>query len=202
MNAVISVAHGGVGLQHVTKTVFENTYVPLPPLAEQRRIVAATESALAVIEEIERGKADLQSAAAAVKSKILSLAIRGKLVPQDENDEPAGVLLERVRAEKERLAKAGKTKRGKGENAAPVSAHNSYYDNLPAGWAWARLGELGTTHIGLTYNPEKEVVPIVQTDFSGFLACLFPYQAAFKKPALYRESGVFPPREAWGRIWL
>jgi type I restriction enzyme S subunit len=71
--------------------------LPIPPLAEQHRIVAAVESTFAVIGEIERSREDLQTTVAAAKSKILSLAIRGKLVPQDPTDEPASVLLERIR---------------------------------------------------------------------------------------------------------
>jgi type I restriction enzyme S subunit len=115
---------------------------PIPPLAEQQRIVAVVESAFTTIDEIEQNKSDLQSAVAAAKSKILSLAIRGKLVPQDPNDEPASVLLERIQAERETLIKAGKIKRSKGEIAAPVSVDNSYYENLPAGWIRAPIESL------------------------------------------------------------
>jgi type I restriction enzyme S subunit len=94
---------------------------PLPPLNEQKRISSAIESAFAAIDEIERSKGGLRSAVAAAKSKILSLAVAGKLVPQDPADEPASVLLERIRAERESLVKAGKIKRPKGENAPPTT---------------------------------------------------------------------------------
>ena len=114
----------------------------LPPLAEQHRIVTAIKSAFSVIDEIERNKSDLQIAVTAAKSKILSLAIRGKLVPQDLNDESASVLLERVRADREKLVKAGKIKRTKGESAIVRGDDNSYYGKLPQGWALARLGEV------------------------------------------------------------
>jgi type I restriction enzyme S subunit len=123
-------------------TILSEFELPLPPLAEQHRIVAAVESTFAVIDEIERDKTDLAATVAAAKSKILSLAIRGKLVPQDPADEPASVLLERIRAERETLVKAGKIKRDKGKNAAAGSVDNSYYENLPTGWAVARLGEI------------------------------------------------------------
>jgi type I restriction enzyme S subunit len=124
--------------------------VPLPPLAEQRRIVAAIESAFAVIDEIEQNKTDLAAAIKQAKSKILSLAIRGKLVPQDPADEPTSVLLKRIRAEKETLVKAGKIKRGKGDVTAAISRDNSYYLNiksctpfdLPNSWAWVAFGSI------------------------------------------------------------
>ena len=66
-----------------------------------------------------------------LRQKILDLAIRGKLVPQDPNDEPASVLLERVRAEKERLIKEGKIKRGKGDSAVSTTTDNESYQHLP-----------------------------------------------------------------------
>jgi hypothetical protein len=91
----------GTTVESINFDDFKEIVIPLPPLAEQQRIVAVIESAFAVIDEIKRSKTDLQSAVAVAKSKILSLAIRGKLVPQDPNDEPASALLERVRAEKD-----------------------------------------------------------------------------------------------------
>ena len=108
--------------------------LPVPPLIEQSRITCIVESAFAVTGEIERGKTDLHATVAAVKSKILSLAIRGKLVPQDPNDEPASVLLERIRAEREELVQAGKIKRDKGESIISRSDDSSYYENMPNGW--------------------------------------------------------------------
>jgi type I restriction enzyme S subunit len=107
---------------------------PLPPLAEQKRIVAVIEPTFDVIDEIEKNKADLLSAITAAKSKILSLAIRGKLVPQDPNDEPASVLLERIRKEREKLIKQGKIKRGKAEKAVIRCGDNCYYTWLPESW--------------------------------------------------------------------
>jgi len=66
-----------------------------------------------------------------LRQKILDLAIRGKLVPQDPNDEPASVILERIRSEKERLIKEGKIKRSKKDGAAAGSADKSHYEELP-----------------------------------------------------------------------
>jgi type I restriction enzyme S subunit len=107
---------------------------PIPPLAEQNRIVFAIASAFAVIDEIERNKADLLSAVTVAKSKILSLAIHGKLVPQNSADEPASVLLERIRKEHEKLVKQGKIKRNKAENAIVRGGDNCYYTWLPESW--------------------------------------------------------------------
>ena len=76
----------------------------------------------------------------ALRQKILDLAIHGKLVPQDPNDEPASVLLERIRAEKERLIKEGKIKKGK--KSAKTSDKPHYPFELPKGWEWTTLGEV------------------------------------------------------------
>ena len=126
----------------IRKNEMDNFLIPIPPLAEQHRIVTAIESAFAVIDEIEQNKADLQSAVTAAKSKILSLAISGKLVPQDPNDEPANVLLERIKSEREKLTKSDKIKRGKADSATVKDCDTLHYGKLPQGWAWSTLGEL------------------------------------------------------------
>ena len=85
-----------------------------------------------------------------LRQKILDLAIRGKLVPQDPNDEPASVLLERIRAEKEALVKEGKIKKSK----KVATSDRSHYENVPfevpEGWCWTTLGEIGTWQAGGT----------------------------------------------------
>ena len=95
-----------------------------------------------------------------LRQKILDLAIRGKLVPHDPNDEPASVLLERIRAEKEQLIKEGKIKRTK----KPAASDTSHYENVPfevpEGWVWCTLGEIGTWQAGAT--PSR-----VQKDYYG-----------------------------------
>jgi type I restriction enzyme S subunit len=144
------IAQKTVGLESLRKIV-----IPLPPLMEQRRIVAAIEAAFAVIDEIERNNSDLQAAVAAAKSKILSLAISGKLVPQDPADEPASVLLERIRAEKEALIKAGKIKRDKSDSAIVRGDDNSYYENLPAGWIATSIDRLFISVGGGTPSTDK-----------------------------------------------
>ena len=85
-----------------------------------------------------------------LRQKILDLAIRGKLVPQDPNDEPASVLLERIRAEKEQLIKEGKIKQTKKSNASDTSHYENVPYKIPYNWCWTTLGEIGTWQAGAT----------------------------------------------------
>ena len=128
----------GIGLQGLSSNALHNIIVPVPPVEEQKRIVDSIDSVLSLIEQIESHKQSLSSQIDNIKSKILDLAIRGKLVPQDPNDEPASVLLERIRAEKEELIKQGKIKRDKKESVIFKGDDNSYYEKygekLPSGW--------------------------------------------------------------------
>ena len=89
-----------------------------------------------------------------LRQKILDLAIRGKLVPQDPNDEPASVLLERIRAEKEQLIKEGKIKRTKKSNASDTSHYENVPFEVPENWEWIKLGECGDVITGMT--PSKD----------------------------------------------
>ena len=108
-----------------------------------------------------------------LKNSILQMAVQGKLVPQDPNDEPASVLLERIRAEKEQLIKEGKIKKEKNPSIIFRGADNLPYEKIgknepvciadeipfeiPDGWEWVRLGSIGETNIGLTYKPSDKV---------------------------------------------
>ena len=129
---------GDVGQQRVTKDYVANYLFTLPPLNEQQRILNAVHNANSLIESIEKSKDNLIRDIDKTKSKILDLAIRGKLVPQDPNDEPASVLLERIRTEKEELIKQDKIKRDKKESVIFKGDDNSYYEKygekLPSGW--------------------------------------------------------------------
>lgn len=91
-----------------------------------------------------------------LRQKILDLAIRGKLVPQDPNDEPASVLLERIKAEKEQLIKEGKIKRSK--KTATTSDSRHYPFELPSGWVWCRLGEINDIARGGSPRPIKNYI--------------------------------------------
>ena len=129
----------------------------LPPIPEQHRIVEKLNELLSFVDTIESDKTDLQKIIQQTKFKILDLAIRGKLVPQDPNDEPASVLLERISTEKEELIKQGKIKRDKKESVIFKGEDNSYYlksgelieslenwqiDDLPESWDICCIGEV------------------------------------------------------------
>ena len=110
--------------------------LPLPPLSEQRRIVEKIEELLALVDDLEANKTDLQCYIKQAKSKVLEMAIRGELVPQNPEDEPASVLLERIKKEQKSSKSKGKT-----------TAHNTHYEeelpfNIPENWVWCRLGEI------------------------------------------------------------
>ena len=91
------IAKGGGGAQpNISKEIIVNTFIPLPPLSEQQHIVMEIEKWFALIDQIEQSKVNLQTIIKQTKSKILDLAIHGKLVPQDPNDEPAIELLKRI----------------------------------------------------------------------------------------------------------
>ena len=107
-----------------------NVLVPLAPSHEQVFIGDKIFISIKIIEAIEQEKKELQEIISCAKSKILDLAIRGKLVPQDPNDEPASVLLERIRTEKEKLIKQGKIKRDKKESIIFRGDDNSYYEKI------------------------------------------------------------------------
>lgn len=104
-----------------------NVFVPLAPTQEQERIGHKISAIIGLLDLIKQEKLDLLTIVTNTKEKILYLAIRGKLVPQDPNDEPASVLLERIRAEKDELVKQGKIKRDKKEYVIFKGEDNSYY---------------------------------------------------------------------------
>ena len=96
-NKKVFIAMGGGGAQpNISKEKIAVTFMPLPPLTEQQRIVVEIERWFKLIDAIDQSKADLQTTITQTKSKILDLAIHGKLVPQDPNDEPASELLKRI----------------------------------------------------------------------------------------------------------
>lgn len=111
----------------ITTTSISNSLFPLPPEEEQKRIVDFYDDVNKYVTAIDIDKDKIIQDISLVKSKILDLAIRGKLVPQDPNDEPASVLLERIRAEKEELIKQGKIKRDKKESVIFKGDDNSRY---------------------------------------------------------------------------
>jgi type I restriction enzyme S subunit len=136
--------------------------IPLPPLAEQKRIVAKIEELLPKVEEYGKAQDALDKLNAELperlKKSILQEAIEGRLVPQDPNDEPASVLLDKIRAEKAKLVKEGKLKK-KDLEETPIQEDEIPFD-IPDSWERVRLGSLVSNQTGLSYNKgdlEKKV---------------------------------------------
>lgn len=118
------IAKGGGGAQpNISKEIIVNTFIPLPPLSEQQRIVMEIEKWFALIDQVEHGKSDLQTVIKQAKSKILDLAIHGKLVQQNHNDEPAIELLKRI-------------------NPDFTPCDNGHYPQLPHSWSFAPMQTL------------------------------------------------------------
>ncbi|WP_270552747.1 restriction endonuclease subunit S [Candidatus Bacteroides intestinigallinarum] len=119
------ISKGGGGAQpNISKEIIVNTTIPLPPLAEQQRIVTEIQRCFALINQIEQGKVDLQTTIKQLKNRTLDLAIHGKLVSQDPNDEPASKLLKRINPK------------------AKITSDNEHYENLPNGWCYASIKEV------------------------------------------------------------
>ena len=157
----------GVKMPRLGTADGKQALIALPPNNEQKLIAKTFQDILPALETIKTEQCALEDIINLLKSKVLELAIQGKLVPQDENDEPANVLLERIRTE--RKAKLGKKyvesyiykgddncyyeKIGKNE---PVLLENLPFD-IPDSWCWARLGTIGDWGAGATpsrSNPE------------------------------------------------
>ena len=126
---------GGGGAQpNISKEKIVDTFIPIPPLLEQKRIVAAIEQWFTLIDTLETAKEDLQTSIVQAKSKILDLAIHGKLVPQDPNDEPAIELLKRI-------------------NPKFTPCDNAHDTNqLPNSWCWTTLGSIFQHNTGKALN--------------------------------------------------
>ena len=154
----------------MTQDNMNSILIALPPYEEQKRLEFQVDHILKTVSTIENEKEDIVNYIVSAKSKILDLAIRGKLVPQDPNDEPASVLLERIRAEKEELIKAGKIKRDKKESIIFRGEDNSYYEKvgkvikniddeipftIPDSWKWCRLKAICKKIVDGSHNPPK-----------------------------------------------
>lgn len=124
---------------------------PLPPLEEQSRIAAKIAQLFALLRKVESSTQQYAKLQSLLKSKVLDLAMRGKLVKQDPHDEPASVLLEKIKAEKEQLIKEKKIKKSK--PLPPITDEEKPFE-LPDSWEWVRLGEVNT-YIGKNIHPEK-----------------------------------------------
>ena len=147
----------GIGIQGLSANALHTLLFPLPPLEEQQRIVQKIKEIAPITEKYETAEKKLDTLNSnfpeKLKKSILQLAVQGKLVPQDSADEPASILLERIREEKERLIKEGKIKRDKNESVI-YRRDNSHYEkrngkeeciddqvpfDIPDSWSWCRL---------------------------------------------------------------
>ena len=143
----------GVNQSNINAKKLGAFLIPIPPFTEQVKIGSKIIEILPAISVIHAEKGHIENFVTQAKAKILDLAIRGQLVPQDPNDEPASVLLERIRTEKEELIRQGKIKRDKKESVIFKGDDNSYYEKiggkvenisdkipfeLPESWAWCR----------------------------------------------------------------
>ena len=152
----------GIGQPNVNGTSLGNLNIPLPPLAEQSRIVAEIERCFALIDTLESNKHDLQEAIKQAKSKALDLAIHGKLVSQDPNDEPASELLKRINP-----------------NAAICDI--SHYPNFPKGWCVLTVGQVADYINGRAFKPnewEKEGLPIIRIQNLNDEEAIYNYSTA------------------------
>ena len=146
---------GTAGQQRVPRIFVENYCIPLPPLSEQKRIVKAIEEALAKVDEYAESYNRLEQLDKEfpdkLKKSILQYAMQGKLVEQDPNDEPVEVLLEKIRAEKQKLFEEGKIK--KKDLEIPIVSQgddNSYYGKIPMNWVQTTLNYIGIISTGNT----------------------------------------------------
>ena len=149
-NAVNSVSYG-VKMPRVGTDTMVNLLVPLPPLAEQKRIVAKIEELMPFVEQYAAASTKLNTLNTTfpemMKKSILQEAVQGKLVPQNPNDEPASVLLKKIAEEKKRLIKEGKIKKQK---PLPEITEDEIPFDIPESWEWARVGNIGMLQTGTT----------------------------------------------------
>ncbi|HAT3994390.1 TPA: hypothetical protein I9Y74_003810, partial [Elizabethkingia anophelis] len=132
----------GSTIKNLSLLAMRELFIPLPSPLEQQRITSALEQYSKLINGLEKNKENLEKFILQAKSKILDLAIRGKLVPQDPNDEPASVLLERIKSEHPESKKKAKN-----------TGDNSHYPfDIPKSWEWSTIGEISQHNTGKTLH--------------------------------------------------
>ena len=176
----------GTTVENVNFDEFQKVLLPIAPFQEIRKIIEATSEATIVVSSIEDEKAAMAEYIVKAKAKILDLAIRGQLVSQDPTDEPASVLLEQIRAEKEELVQQGKIKRDKKESVIFRGEDNSYYLNdgvstndisedmpfdIPDSWSWGKLKDIVMINPRNKLDDDTDVafipMPLIEDGFSG-----------------------------------
>ena len=163
----------GTTVKGIKAEKLKKLYIPVPPLAEQKRIVAKIEELEPLIEKYTKAETELSKLNTnfpnQLKKSILQYAIQGKLVPQNPEDEPANILLEKIRAEKQKLKKEKKIKKEKNESII-FTRDKSHYEEIkgierciddeipfeiPDNWAWCRLDNILILVSGQDLTPEK-----------------------------------------------
>ena len=127
----------GIGQPNVNGTILSQLMIPIPPKEEQHKIVDNLKGRLNIVDVIEGDKENLRTSIKQAKSKILDLAIHGKLVPQDPTDEPASEMLKRINPK------------------AEIACDNAHYRNLPKGWAEIKVGNVAEYTNGRAFKPEE-----------------------------------------------
>lgn len=136
---------------NISRTKIVATPIPLPPLAEQKRIADKVSELFKQVEVIEKNVTEYQDLEQAMRSKLLDLAMRGKLVEQDLSDEPASELVKQIQAEKAELVKKGKIKKSK---KLPEITDDEKPFDIPDSWEWVRLGDINE-YMGRSINPQE-----------------------------------------------
>lgn len=143
LNGTIQAYCKGMTIKHLVQGSLNAMYFPLPPLEEQKRIVAKIEELMPFVEQYAKVSTRLNTLNASfpdqMKKSILQQAVMGKLVPQDPSDEPASVLLEKIAEEKQKLIKEGKIKKQK---AMPAITEDEIPFDIPESWEWVRWGTI------------------------------------------------------------
>ena len=135
----------------INKTKFDNCVLPIPPLAEQQRIVDQIQQAFTALDTIDELQTQYADNLNVLKSKLIDAAIQGKLTAQLPEDGTAEELYQQIQAGKQALIKAGKIKK---EKPLPEIEEGEIPFEIPKSWKWCRLSEISSTNIGLTYRPE------------------------------------------------
>jgi len=185
----------GAVVQNLNSDKVADSFVPLPPLAEQHRIVAKIEELLPKVEEYGKAQDELnklnEELPERLKKSILQEAIEGRLVPQDPNDEPASVLLDKIRKEKEQLVKEGKLKK-KDLIETPITEEEIPFE-VPESWEWVRLGYLinllsGRDLSPTEYNKSNNGIPYM-TGASNFESGILIVNRWTNHPATISHKG-------------
>lgn len=181
----------GIAIQGLSSGALHNLTVPLPPLEEQKRIVAKIEELMPFVEQYAKASTRLNTLNASfpeqMKKSILQQAVMGKLVPQDPNDEPASVLLKKIAEEKQKLIKEGKIKKQK---ALPAITEDEVPFDIPESWEWVKLNEIienppanGFSPKGVDYQTDYKNLTLTATTSGTFKADAFKYVNITKEQA-------------------